>query len=79
MPVGRSEAVGRALGEQPGGLLLPLARTFTPNRRVRSTGSSRREPRSSATVTMGGRNDSDANALTVEPNGPPSAAVTIVT
>ena len=25
MPVGRREAVGRALGEQPGGLLLPLA------------------------------------------------------
>jgi hypothetical protein len=30
-------------------------------------------------VTMGGRSDSDANALTVVPNGPSSAAVTTVT
>jgi len=78
-PVDRGEAVDRALREQAGGLLLAVAQDVTPNRPVRSTGASRREPRSSAAVTIGGRSDNEANALTVVPNGPSSAAVTMVT
>src|SRR5450755_1315841 len=35
----------------------------------------RREPRSNATLTSGGRSDSDANELTVAPAGPASSAV----